>query len=64
MSFMANRFAAGDAMARVGHSSPAAALRYQHATEDRATALAQALSVLAEPDPVTSISEARGISVG
>ena len=35
-------------MARVGHSSPNAALRYQHATEDRDTAVANALSGLAE----------------
>jgi hypothetical protein len=35
-------------MRRSGHASPAAALRYQHATEDRDAALAQALSNLAE----------------
>jgi integrase len=39
-------------MARVGHASPAAALRYQHATEDRDTALAQALAGLADTAPV------------
>lgn len=30
-------------MARLGHASPAAALRYQHATAERGVALAQAL---------------------
>ena len=35
-------------MARAGHASPAAALRYQHATTDRDTAIAAALSGLAE----------------
>jgi integrase len=34
-------------MARLGHSSPAAALRYQHATRERDEAIAQALSRLA-----------------
>ncbi len=34
-------------IARVDHASPAAALRYQHATEERDVALAQALSALA-----------------
>lgn len=43
-------------MARVGHSSPAAALRYQHATEDRDTALAAALSGLAGAATVTPLS--------
>lgn len=36
-------------MARMGHASPAAALRYQHATADRDRAIAQALSALVEP---------------
>jgi integrase len=35
-------------MARAGHASPAAALRYQHAAEDRDAAIAEALSGLAE----------------
>src|SRR5208283_4908350 len=39
-------------MRRGGHASPAAALRYQHATEDRDRALADALAELA---PVTRI---------
>jgi len=42
-------------MVRVGHASPAAALRYQHATEDRDVALAKALSDLAGPAQVMSI---------
>ena len=33
-------------MARLGHSTPGAALRYQHATQDRDKAIAQALSAL------------------
>jgi hypothetical protein len=35
-------------MARAGHASPAAALRYQHAAEDRDVVIAKALSALAE----------------
>jgi hypothetical protein len=35
-------------MARAGHASPAAALRYQHAAEDRDVAIVDALSGLAE----------------
>src|SRR5262245_61986766 len=35
-------------MARLGHSTPGAALRYQHAAEDRDKAIAAALSRLAE----------------
>jgi len=35
-------------MIRAGHASPAAALRYQHATADRDAAVAAALSGLAE----------------
>ena len=34
-------------MAHAGHASPAAALRYQHAAEDRDAAIAEALSGLA-----------------
>jgi integrase len=37
-----------DLMRRGGHASPAAALRYQHATEDRDKALADALAALSE----------------
>lgn len=36
-------------MARVGHASPAAALRYQHATRDRDRVLAQALAEMSSP---------------
>jgi hypothetical protein len=39
---------ARELMARAGHASPAAALRYQHATADRDVAIAAALSGLAE----------------
>ena len=35
-------------MGRLGHSTPGAALRYQHAAEGRDTAIARALSALAE----------------
>jgi hypothetical protein len=35
-------------MSRLGHASPDAALRYQHATSDRDAALTHALSELAE----------------
>jgi len=39
-------------MRRAGHSSPSAALRYQHATEDRDRAIAAALSGLRNADVV------------
>jgi len=42
-------------MRRAGHASPAAALRYQHATDDRDRALADALAGLATAVPVVSI---------
>ncbi|MHB8247263.1 MAG: tyrosine-type recombinase/integrase [Acidimicrobiales bacterium] len=42
-------------MHRAGHASPAAALRYQHATADRDRVLADALAKLAEPGPVRPI---------
>jgi integrase len=42
-------------MHRAGHASPAAALRYQHATADRDRVLADALAKLAEPAPVRPI---------
>lgn len=35
-------------MARLGHSTPAAAMRYQHAAQDRDTAIAAQLSLIAE----------------
>ena len=47
-------------MHRAGHASPAAALRYQHATEDRDKALAAALSKLAVPAKVVPIGTRNG----
>ena len=40
-------------MARIGHSTPAAAMRYQHAAEDRDQAIAEALSGFATSSKVT-----------
>lgn len=37
-------------MGRLGHSSPGAAMKYQHAAKDRDKAIAEALSKLANPD--------------
>jgi integrase len=51
-------------MVRLGHASPAAALRYQHATADRDTALASALSAMVPAPAVVPISESRGKSAG
>ena len=42
-------------MHRAGHASPAAALRYQHATEDRDRALADALAALAPQAPLVKM---------
>ena len=39
-------------MRRAGHKSPAAATRYQHATEDRDRVLADALAELAPVTPI------------
>jgi integrase len=39
-------------MSRLGHSSSRAALIYQHATEDRDLAIAEAMSRLVEPRPL------------
>jgi integrase len=41
-------------MSRLGHSTPAAALRYQHAAEGRDMAIAKALSVLAQTEDAPS----------
>jgi integrase len=41
-------------MARLGHSTPAAAMRYQHAAADRDQAIAAALSRLATVDVPTN----------
>jgi integrase len=46
-------------MHRGGHASPAAALRYQHATADRDRAIADALAALAEPTETTPIAAAK-----
>ena len=43
-------------MARAGHASPAAALRYQHAAEDRDVVIADALSGLAESSRTASLA--------
>ncbi len=47
-------------MVRMGHASPQAALRYQHATRDRDAAIAQALSSLVEQAQSASASTTRG----
>ncbi|MDE3087519.1 MAG: site-specific integrase [Acidobacteriota bacterium] len=44
-------------MARAGHSSPKAALTYQHATSDRDKVLADALAEFVAPAPVTALRE-------
>jgi len=41
-------------MARLGHSTPSAAMRYQHAAQGRDQAIAEALSVLAAPKPTAA----------
>jgi hypothetical protein len=46
-------------MRRIGHASPAAAFRYQHATDDRDAVKAIALSELSR-GKVTPIVKARG----
>lgn len=46
-------------MARMGHATPDAALRYQHATEDRDRVIAQALADFAIPVSVVDIATAR-----
>lgn len=46
-------------MRRMDHSTPAAALRYQHATEQRDRAIADALAAMARPGPVIEIASAR-----
>jgi integrase len=50
-------------MARLGHASPAAALRYQHATADRDRTIAEGLSELAEPAAVLPLHSGRGRAV-
>ncbi len=46
-------------MARMGHASPAAALRYQHATADRDRVIAEALAQLAEAASSARITDLR-----
>jgi len=43
-------------MRRGGHANPQAALRYQHATEDRDRALAEALGKLADVAEITPLA--------
>jgi integrase len=45
-------------MRRGGHASPAAALRYQHATEDRDKAIAEALSGMESEAAIVPITHA------
>jgi integrase len=45
-------------MRRMGHASPAVALRYQHATEDRDQALARAMSEMVTPAEVVPLPSA------
>jgi len=49
-------------MMRGGHASPVAALRYQHATQDRDKALADALTDLARPAAVVPIRRDPGVT--
>ena len=51
-------------MRRAGHGSPAAALRYQHATDDRDQALAAALAGLADAAPVVPITAVPAVAGG
>lgn len=51
-------------MARGGHASPAAALRYQHATRDRDTAIAAALAELVRPAPVVALRRDSNVTHG
>jgi hypothetical protein len=46
-------------MRRAGHASPAAALRYQHATDDRDQVLADALADFAAGATVVPLDAAR-----
>lgn len=46
-------------MHRAGHESAAAALRYQHATEDRDRVLADALAALVKPSGVVPLAASR-----
>ncbi|MCL2396071.1 MAG: tyrosine-type recombinase/integrase [Acidimicrobiaceae bacterium] len=46
-------------MVRKGHTTPDAAIRYQHATQERDRAIAEALAELARPAPVVEIGRAQ-----
>jgi hypothetical protein len=47
-------------MLRIGHSSPRAAMIYQHATSDRDRAIADAMSQLVAPVPLRRAKAADG----
>jgi hypothetical protein len=49
-------------MHRAGHASSDAALRYQHATQDRDQVLADALEELSKPATVISIGRQMGVN--
>lgn len=51
-------------MRRAGHASPAAAIRYQHATADRDRVIADALADLATAAPVVPLADKRRTAVG
>ena len=54
----------GELMSRLGHATPTMSLRYQHATTERDTAIADRLAALvraAEGQPVEDGREARSI---
>jgi integrase len=46
-------------MVRMGHATPDAALRYQHATQERDKVIAEALADMAKPAPVVDMSTAK-----
>ncbi len=48
-------------MRRLGHASPAAALRYQHATADRDAAIALALGQLVESARSAPTADVRAV---
>jgi hypothetical protein len=49
---------------RAGHASPAAAIRYQHATAERDRIVAEALAELRPTAPVVPLAEKLGQSEG
>jgi hypothetical protein len=44
-------------MSSMGHASPDAALRYQHATGERDKAIADALAAFARPAPIIEMDQ-------